>query len=54
MLGPQIVVNLGHNRAFDYAGTADENTTALLTHALTEENIILSTTKPFQQMVYCL
>ena len=38
-------------RFFDFAGVADEENSATLTPALTEESPITSTLKPFQPIV---
>jgi hypothetical protein len=42
---------LGRIQLFDYVGVFDEENSALVTPALTEENSILSTMKPFQPIV---
>ncbi len=51
MLGPQILMSFGRSRFFDFAGVADEENSAMLTPALTEESPITSTIKPFQPIV---
>lgn len=52
MLGPPVVVSLARSQAFDFVGAAQEDNSALLTPALTVENTILSTIKPFQPTVH--
>ncbi|EFX79427.1 hypothetical protein DAPPUDRAFT_319611 [Daphnia pulex] len=49
VVGPPVVMMLGRIRLFDYVGVFEDETSALLTPALTEESSILSTVKPFNQ-----
>jgi hypothetical protein len=42
---------IGRFRLFDYVGVFDEENSALVTPALTEESSILSTIKPFKPLV---
>jgi hypothetical protein len=51
VVGPPVVMMLGRIRLFDYVGVFEDETSALLTPALTEESTILSTIKPFQPIV---
>jgi hypothetical protein len=50
-MGPLVLMTVGGNRLFDYVGVFEDETSALLTPALTEESTILSTIKPFQPIV---
>jgi hypothetical protein len=51
VVGPPVVMMLGRIRLFDYVGVFEDETSALLTPALTEESSLLSTVKPFQPIV---
>jgi hypothetical protein len=51
VMGPLVLMTVGGNRLFDYVGVFEDETSALLTPALTEESTILSTIKPFQPIV---
>ncbi|EFX79426.1 hypothetical protein DAPPUDRAFT_244962 [Daphnia pulex] len=53
-LGPQMLMSSGRGRFFDFVGVADEETSALLTPASTEESPITSTVKPFQPIVWLM
>jgi hypothetical protein len=46
-----MTMTLGRIRLFDYVGVFEEENSALVTPALTEESSILSTIKPFQPIV---
>jgi hypothetical protein len=50
-MGPPVIMTLGRIRLFDYVGVFDEENSALVTPALTEESSILSTIEPFQPIV---
>ncbi|XP_046461653.1 glutamate receptor ionotropic, kainate glr-3-like [Daphnia pulex] len=52
VVGPPVVMMLGRIRLFDYVGVFEDETSALLTPALTEESSLLSTIKPFQPTVW--
>ena len=51
VLGPQILMSFCRSSFFDFAGVADEENSAYLTPALTEESPVTSTLKPFQPIV---
>ena len=51
VVGPPMTMTLGRIRLFDYVGVFEEENSALVTPALTEESSILSTIKPFQPIV---
>ncbi len=46
-----MTMTLGRIRLFDYVGVFEEENSALVTPALTEESSILSTIKPFKPIV---
>lgn len=51
VVGPPVLMMISRGRLFDYVGVFDEENSALVTPALTEESSILSTLKPFKPLV---
>jgi hypothetical protein len=51
VVGPPVVMMLGRIQLFDYVGVFEEENSAMIIPALTEESTILSTIKPFQPIV---
>ena len=51
VLAPPVIISLNRFQSFDYVGVADDETSALLTPALTEISPISSTVRPFSTTV---
>lgn len=51
MLGPPVLMTPARMRVFEYAGIAEDDKSAILTPAPSEESPILSTLRPFKPTV---